>query len=125
MLKCPYCGTAVIAGAESCTQCESRITWSGDEATFITPDTFVPVFTAREPTTLPVVKSLLEANGIPFTVTNELTQDVLGLGRAGLGFNPIVGPPVIRVPAEHEAAARELISTVGVPHSRENVGPWE
>jgi len=126
-VKCPYCGTAVVEGADSCTQCESRITWSDGEATFLTPDTFVSVFTAWNPTSLPVVASLLESNGIPFTVANESTQDFVGLGRLGAGYNAVVGPPVVRVPGNYEDVARKLISSVVAKRKpeREDVGPWE
>jgi hypothetical protein len=124
-VKCPYCGTVVVEGAESCTQCDSRITWSDGEATFVTPDTYVPVFTAWDATVLPVVESLLESNGIPFTVANEDTQDIVGLGRAGMGFNPIVGPPVVRVPTGYEDAARELIASVGTASVPEDGDPNE
>ena len=124
-MKCPYCGKAVVVGADSCRQCESRITWDGEDATFYTPDTFVAVFTAWDPTSLPVVKGLLEANGIPFTVANDVTQDTLGLGRLGVGYNAVVGPPQVRVPGDFEAAARELISTVHAARAREESGPRE
>jgi hypothetical protein len=124
-VRCPYCGTTVVEGAESCRRCDSRITWTDGEATFITPDTFVPVFTAWDATSLPVVEGLLEANGIPFTIANDTTQDSVGLGRLGVGYNAVVGPPVVRVPGEFEAAALELISKVRAPRKREEAGPGE
>jgi len=108
-VTCPYCGAAVNAGAEVCAQCGSRIEWDGDDATFETPGSLVRVFTAWEPASLPVIESLLEANGIPFEVANEVTQDFFSWGRLLAGHNPVCGPPVVRVPADREEEARELI----------------
>jgi hypothetical protein len=71
----------------------------------------VRVFTAWDPAALPVVESLLEANGIPFEVSNELTQDFLSWGRVIAGHNPVCGPPVVHVPADRADEARELIDS--------------
>ncbi len=112
-MKCPNCGSAVIAGAEACAQCEVRIVWEGDIPNFQGPDGYIPVFTAYDPAMLPVVESLLTANDIPFIVPNDTTQDMFGLGRMASGFNAIIGPPVVRVPSEHVEAANELIASIG------------
>ena len=108
-MKCPYCGEAVADQAEACVRCGSRITWGEDGVNVAEPEHWVPVFTARDATSLPVIESLLESNGIPFSVVNELAQDFLAWGRAGVGYNPVIGPPVVRVPSEREQEARELI----------------
>jgi hypothetical protein len=101
------------------------VAWEGDEATFSTPGPLVRVFTAWDPASLPVIESLLEANGIPFEVANEVTQDFFAWGRLLAGHNPACGPPVVHVPAERADEARELISTVGGTPVPEDIGPWE
>ncbi len=111
-MKCPYCGTAVTRGDTACSQCEARIAWVGEEAEFEVPESFVPVFVAYDPAMLPVVESLLSANGIPFVIPNDTTQDFMGLGRLGVGYNAITGPPVVKVPGEHAQAASELIASI-------------
>ena len=118
-MECPYCGSVVTPGAQACTQCEVRIVWNGDEAEFQVPDSFVPVFVAYDAAMLPVVESLLAANGIPFVVPNDTTQDLVGLGRAGIGYNPIIGPPTVKVPSDRAQTARELIASVREPQSEE------
>jgi hypothetical protein len=60
---------------------------------------------------LPVVESLLQANDIPFVVTDEVSQDFMSWGRLIAGYSPVAGPPVVRVPADHAEAARELIAS--------------
>ena len=122
-MHCPYCGTMVVQDSATCVQCGSQIVWEGGEATFATPESFAPVFTAWEASSLPVIESLLAANNIPFVVANEAIQDVVGLGRAGVGYNPIVGPPVVRVPSDREAEARELIAAAAsAPSEAESAG---
>ncbi len=111
-MRCPDCGTSITPQAETCLQCGVRIVWDGGTAEFYPPETFVPVFVAYDPAMLPVVESLLTANGIPFVVPNEVTQDIMGLGRLAGGYNLIVGPPVVRVSSEHAQAASKLIASV-------------
>lgn len=40
---------------------------------------------------VPVAKSLLESAGIMYVTKNETTQDLFGVGRLGIGYNPILG----------------------------------
>ena len=110
-MKCPYCGTPVELRAERCAQCEVPITWNGDVAEFHVPEGFVPVLVAIDPTQLPVVESLLAANGIPFEVSDEISQDFMSWGRVLAGYSPVTGPPIVRVPGEFVEAARELIAS--------------
>lgn len=115
-MNCPYCGSEVAHGAPRCERCDVRIRWHGDEVEFETRTAMVPVFTARDPATLPVVESLLEANGIPHVVANDLMQDMVGLGRLGTGYNPVTGPPVVRVPEDRaDEALRLLRATADEP----------
>ena len=114
-MRCPNCGTEVQARVEHCPQCEIAIQWDGDTATFQMPADDVPVFMATDPAMLPVIESLLEVNGIPFIVTDEVSQDFLSWGRLIAGYSPVTGPPIVRVPAEHAEAARELIATASRP----------
>lgn len=69
----------------------------------------VTVLETHDPLLTPVVQSLLEAEGIPCSVLNEFTQDLIG-SRLVLGYNPVLGPIRVQVEAQHEEAARELIA---------------
>ena len=110
-MKCAYCGTAVTPAAERCPQCEVPIVWDGDTAEFLVPEAYVPVFVANDPAMLPVIMSLFEANDIPFVVTDEVSQDFLSFGRVVAGYNPVTGPPVVKVPGRMVDAVRELIAS--------------
>jgi len=121
-VKCPYCGAVVSEGAERCVQCGSGIVWDGDRAQFDTPGPLERVYTAWDPAALLVIESLLEVNGIPFGVANELTQDYFALGRVGGGYNPATGPPVVLVPAQRADEARELIAAMSEPLAAESPG---
>lgn len=109
-MKCPNCGHELSESAERCTACNAELV--RDEAVEPAdepmPD-LVTVLESKDPTLWPVVKALLEAEGIECCVENEHMQDLIGLGRFGTGFNPIVGPVYLQVAPEDEAAARELI----------------
>ncbi len=110
-MKCPNCGSEVELHAAKCAQCEVAIRWTGGEAEFLVEETSVAVYAAYDPSALPVIESLLLANDIPYTVTNQIAQDVVGLGRFA-GYNTVLGPPVVVVPVAYEQAARELIASV-------------
>jgi len=122
-MRCPYCGAEVIAGMEHCAQCEIPIEWEGDEARFLAPGDDVVVYTARDPASLPVIESLLASNDIPFVVANDVTQDFFTWGRLGTGYNVLVGPPLVKVPADRAAEALELIASAGVGASDEEPAP--
>jgi hypothetical protein len=68
-----------------------------------------------DPAVLPVVKSALEASGIDFLVQGEEVMGLLPLGTFGGGGKHHFMTAVIRVPAEQEEEARELLaSTSGI-----------
>lgn len=69
----------------------------------------VTVLETYDPLLPPVVRSLLEAEGIPCFVLNEFTQDLIG-SRVLLGGNQVLGPIRIEVDAQQAEAARELIT---------------
>jgi hypothetical protein len=122
-MRCAWCGAEVERGAEQCAQCDVRIVWDGDTAEFLVPESWTPVFRATDPAQLPVIKSLLEANRIPFVVTDEVAQDFLNWGRVGIGYNVMIGPPKVLVPGEQAEAARELIASAGSDSPEAQVEP--
>lgn len=109
-MKCLYCGVAVTPGAEKCAHCDTVIEWKNDEVEFIPPADLVEVFRAWDPALLPVIESLLETNGIPYVVENDVMQDILGWGRLTWGYNSITGPPSVRVPQDRVEEALELLT---------------
>ncbi len=70
----------------------------------------VTVLATDDPSLFPVLRSLLEAEGIPCAVTNDVTQDFIGLGRLVTGFNTVIGSAELQVAPENVEAARALIA---------------
>jgi hypothetical protein len=68
----------------------------------------VTVYRAPDSVRLGLARSLLESVGIPCQVAGEGLQDLFGAGRLG-GYNLLVGPAEVRVPAGREAEAREVL----------------
>ncbi|MCU0224877.1 MAG: DUF2007 domain-containing protein [Acidobacteria bacterium] len=62
---------------------------------------------------VPLAKSMLDGAGIPFYTRNELTQDLIGWGRFGAMFNPLVGMVEFWVPADQVDAARRVLGELG------------
>jgi hypothetical protein len=91
---------------------ESSVDWLDLETVLVSSDASL----------LPVVRSLLEAEGIPCFVQGELMQDFLGLGRLATGANQIFGPVEVQVPKERAQAARDLLEAANVAPEGE-VGP--
>jgi hypothetical protein len=81
----------------------------------------VTVFTSRNPALFPVARSILESEEVPYFVRGEELQDLFGIGRIGLGFNPLVGPIEIQVPAAEAERARELLTGVEPPETETEV----
>ncbi|HEY3216845.1 MAG TPA: DUF2007 domain-containing protein [Candidatus Eisenbacteria bacterium] len=84
------------------------------------------VLQTSDPTLLPVVRSLLEAEGIPCFARGEQLQEFLGWGRFPSGINLITGPVQLQVPRERSDEARQLLESAAVagfePPDDETVG---
>lgn len=63
-----------------------------------------------DPALIPVAKSLLEDAGIEYFIRDEGGQNLFAWGQAIAGFNPVLGPPVVFVPAPRLEEAREVLS---------------
>ena len=109
-VNCPNCGSSVTEGVERCPACDVELTWVEDDADPAHgTDALVTVLETSDLTLVPVVQSLLEAEGIPCIVENELLQSMIGIGHVGANSNLIVGPMRVNVALEHAEAARELV----------------
>jgi hypothetical protein len=108
---CPQCRQEYREGITSCEECRVALVETlpeagHDEAEWVD---LVTVFKTSDAATIKVVKSLLEAEGIRCVLQGQGIQDLLGLGRAGTGFNLAVGPVLVQVRPEDADAARELV----------------
>jgi hypothetical protein len=66
-------------------------------------------FPVSDPGLVAIVESILEGAAIPYAVTGEELQDVLGWGRVG-GYNSIAGPVRFEVRPQDAAVARALLT---------------
>lgn len=111
---CPECGSEYREGFTACVDCEvalvpeqpAEFAERGPEG----DDTLVSVLAAGDLSVLTRARSLLEAEGIPYSMDGEGLQNLFGAGMIGLGYNQIVGPPHLKVREEDEARARELLA---------------
>jgi hypothetical protein len=69
----------------------------------------VTVFVSGDPATVIMAKLALEGEGIRFIAEGEGVQDLIGLGRALGGFNPITGGVQLRVASENAERALEAL----------------
>ena len=116
-MRCPKCGHDLPGVVDRCPGCDVALTWVDDgEDPEHAPDALVAVLQTSDATLMPVVRSLLEAEGIRCYVGNDVLQDLLAGGRIGMGYNIAVGSMVLRVAASDAEAARALIAH----HTRSN-----
>jgi hypothetical protein len=106
---CRECGVALV---------ETVPPAGHDEAEWVD---LVTVLRTSDQATLKVVKSLLDAEGIPCMLQGDGIQDLLGLGRAGTGFNLALGPVQVQVRPQDGDAALELLEA----HDLGFIGPDE
>ncbi len=110
-MNCPNCGHDLAEGAERCPTCNVESNWVDDgEDPAHVADAFVTVLKSSDPMLIPVVRSLLEAEGIACTVGNDVLQDLMGGGRMGTGYSVIAGPMFLQVASGDDAEARALIA---------------
>jgi hypothetical protein len=110
-MLCPQCRQEYREGVTTCNECGLALVGvlpaeGHDEAEWVD---LVTVLRTSDLATTKVVKSLLEAEGIPCLLQGEGLQDLWGLGRAGTGFNVAAGPVQVQVRPLDAAVALELI----------------
>lgn len=118
-MHCPSCRAEFRAGIERCSECGGELL-PGDlppagRPTVGPPLNTVAVLTSGDAGQIALARSILEAEGVPCSTSRERLQDLLGAGRMGFGYNPLVGREEIRVPEEEAERARELLAGVEVP----------
>ncbi len=64
---------------------------------------------------VPLAKSLLQAEGIAYVTRNEYTQEMLGWGSFGTGFNAVIGAIELWVDAHRLEEAVEILGDLERP----------
>ncbi len=119
--QCPYCNEPLVAedpsalveppdeeAAASPQSCQDR----GNCAPLSAEDAHAdlePVFETSDPTEVPVVRSFLDAQGIPHVVVGEERFDAFRGSLSPFRFNPRAGVVAFLVPSEYAEVTRELL----------------
>ena len=110
---CPSCGDEYVEGFSRCAHCDVDLVIDppapAEQIEHPALGDFATTFQSSDPVVLMTAKALLEQAGIPFVTRGEGTQDLFGLGRLGTGFNLVIGPTELQVPAERKQEAEELL----------------
>ena len=72
----------------------------------------VRVFQTADSTLLPIIKSMLEGEGIPHVVQGDHALGLLPLGPFGAGVTRGLLGAIVLVPSEYAAAAKDILSTL-------------
>lgn len=118
---CPYCHTELVAEdpgrsprpeAPGAASREAR-GWGRHEPPATEDDAhgeLEPVYETADPSEVAVVRSFLDAEGIPHVVVGEERFDAFRGSLSPFRFNPRAGVVAFLVPAEYAEIARELLA---------------
>jgi hypothetical protein len=120
---CPYCGEPLQAGppepdhtdaAGHGPRMEHHPSPGADDVT----GDLEPVFETSDPTEVPVVRSFLDAQGIPHVVIGEERFDTFRGALSPFRFNPRAGLVAFLVPSAYAEVARDLLQEMEDDPSR-------
>ena len=109
---CPYCGEYLVDQLPLPTEPPPEDTGEiGEQVlqTYQTEDDLEPVFETSDPTEVPVVRSFLDAHGIPHVVAGEERFDAFRGALSPFRFNPRAGVIAFLVSSPYAEAARDLL----------------
>lgn len=115
-MMCPNCGEEFPWYETVCPTCNVDLV-EPPPGPQPTPDAeLVRVFSTGDPLLTPLVKSLLEGEGIEYLVRGESVQDLFGAGRIG-GFSTIAGPVEFWVRTDDAERTKALLEELSKPTS--------
>jgi len=114
MLYCRSCREIFPAGP-NCPRCDEELV-PADPAELTDDDAeLIAVLRTSDSNLMPVVKSVLDAAGIPYVVQGDEAMGLLPLGPFGGGiFSRVLGASIL-VPRERAAEALELLESFEQP----------
>lgn len=125
-MNCPRCGGAVEEGAPACLACGLELEWTEEPDEGDAQDDLVCVLRVTNPAVLPVLTSLLQAEGIPVALQNDAGTTTLALPDEPYPWSARHNPTRIMVPRQHEQAARALVvAQLPAPAEDEHDGEGE
>jgi hypothetical protein len=105
---CPSCRSEYRDRIRVCAECGAELVPSLPDEQDADSD-LVAVFTTADSSLLPIVKSVLDAAGIPYLVQGDETLGLFPLGRFGVGVSKRTLGAIVRVPQSRLEEARELL----------------
>ena len=119
--ECPYCGQrladsipespvgdAIPPDIQPASSCGAHGPPAADEA----QDELEPVFETSDPSEVPVVRSFLDAHGVPHVVVGGENFDAFRGSLSPFRFNPKAGAIGFLVPAAYAEIARDLLAEI-------------
>ena len=114
MLYCRSCRKSYSEGA-ICPRCDLELVPAESAERKAEDDELVAVLRTSDNNLMPVVKSVLDAAGIPYLVQGDEAMGLLPLGPFGGGvFSRVLGASVL-VPADRADEARALLESFEQP----------
>jgi hypothetical protein len=118
---CPECRSEYRDGIYTCADCgvslvEAPPTESDDE--------LVTIFNTTDPALFPIIKSVLDAAGIPYVVQGEEHLGLFPLGLFGAAVSKRALGAIIRVPADRADETRELLNGVAEASPDDDQEAW-
>ena len=130
--ECPYCGVQLVSEDPAAAAVQpvdvdhdtpgSHEDWRDDQplsAEDAQAD-LEPVFETSDPTEVPVVRSFLDAQGIPHVVVGEERFDAFRGSLSPFRFNPRAGVVAFLVPSAYAEVTRELLTELEETDSPES-----
>lgn len=106
---CPECRGEYRVGFLECADCGVPLVEELPKLVQVPDRKLVTVMQTGDINEVAFAESVLREANIPFAKEGEGLQDIIALGRMGLGFNPVIGPIVLLVSEEHAGEAARLL----------------
>ena len=108
-MYCPKCRSEYREGIVHCADCDVSLVETQSPESH---DELVPVFNTADAALLPIIKSVLDAAGIPYLVQGEEHLGLFPLGRFATGVSKRALGAIVHVPADRADEARDLLTGV-------------
>jgi hypothetical protein len=110
-MYCPECGAEYREGFAECSDCGVPLTAEPPEREMPDDEETVGVFRTADASLLPVLKSVLTAAGVPFSVQGDESSGLFPFGSAGMMPDSVRMGAVIRVPQSRAEEAKALLES--------------
>ncbi len=106
---CPKCAAEYVEGKDHCPSCDVALV--AEPVDLHATEERVTILETSNSTLIPIVKSLLESNSIPFTTQGEAMMNLFPSEALGALLHQSSGELVFQVPQSHAQKARDLLNT--------------